>query len=106
MPNKAPLPREPASISPHDRLVKIHDIQVGLFFGWQSDESPEIPTYSTYVNSTRDARDDMLERIQHGDSDCIGELEKGFNKMAELMSVLVNTRNTTHAEEAQQPKDF
>ena len=48
----------------------------------------------------------MLEHIQHSDSDCIRELEKGFNKMAEIMSVLVNIRNTTQASEAYQKKGW
>ena len=56
MPNKAPLPKDPSNISPHDRLVKLYDKQVGLFFGWPTDESPSAPTYSTYVNAARDTR--------------------------------------------------
>ena len=84
MPNRAPLPREPASISPHDRIAKLHDKQVGLYFGWSTDDTVETPTYSTYVNAARDTRDDMLERIQHSDSEHLGELEKGFNKVTEL----------------------
>ena len=76
-----------------------------MYFGWQ-EETPEVPTYSTYVNATRDTRDDMIERIQHSESDRLGELEKGFNKMAELISVLVNTRSTTRLGEGQKPKDF
>ena len=102
MPNRAPLPREPASISPHDRIAKLHDKQVGLYFGWSTDDTVETQTYSTYVNEARDTRDDMLERIQHSDSERLGELEKGFNKMTELLSVLVNTRTTANPNEVQQ----
>ena len=50
----------------------------------------------------------MLERIQHSESDHLGELEKGFNKMAKIISVLVNTRNSANPSDAQQhnSKDF
>ncbi|KNZ72640.1 hypothetical protein J132_02233 [Termitomyces sp. J132] len=107
LPNGAPLPRDPASISPHARLVQVHDKQVSMYFGWPEDEPPETVTYSTYVNLARDTRDDMLECIQHKESDCLGDLEKGFNKMAEMLSMLVNTRNTASPEgQKSSSKDF
>ena len=85
---------------PHDPIVKLNDKAVGMFFGWPTEEDSETPTFSTYVNATRDSRDDMLEHIQHNKSDCLGELEKGFNKMAEIISVLVNTRNSANPNDA------
>lgn len=106
MPNRAPLPKEPSSISPHDRVMKLHDTQVGLYFGW-AEEASETPTYSAYVNAVRDSRDDMLEHIQHEKVDRIGELEQGLKKLTEVMSVLVNTRPTPSSGANQQGgRDF
>ena len=49
----------------------------------------------------------MLEYIEH-ESNCFGELKKEFNKMAEVISVLVNTRNSANPSKTQKhkSKDF
>ena len=49
-----------SNMSPHDHIVKLNDKAVAMFFGWPTEDDLETSTFSTYVNATRDTRDDIF----------------------------------------------
>ncbi|KAG6913542.1 hypothetical protein DXG01_006076 [Tephrocybe rancida] len=65
LPNGDPIPREPANISPRNRVNKLREQTVASFYGWVEDK-PNDKTFSIYTNAVRDSRDNMLERINQG----------------------------------------
>ncbi|KAG6904400.1 hypothetical protein DXG01_010348 [Tephrocybe rancida] len=107
LPNGDPIPREPANISPRNRVNKLREQTVASFYGWAEDKANDNKSFSIYTNSVRDTRDDLLERINQGTSQKSGNDEK-LDKLYEIVAGLVNTRSSANRSEVQQrnEKDF
>ncbi|KAG6818710.1 hypothetical protein H0H93_002591 [Arthromyces matolae] len=109
LPSGQPIPTTPHNISPRERVAQILINSVSAFYGWtvNGEEKPEI-TYSIYTNSARDTRDDLLERVNHSESEKKTETDRKVDKLCELVAGLIATRSTANPDEVARhnEKDF